>query len=105
MAVLTPSVPRLLLVTPPHPDHGNLETLLPAAKGLVEAVQSTLGDEARLRRMRLKKEEGSWVVQVDLGGTEAPDEQLRNARLRHAKEHLGEEAGVRVTYRYETVVR
>ena len=45
------------------------------------------------------------VVQIDLGGTRAPDAELRAALGDVAQQHLGESAGVRLTYRYEVLIR
>ena len=72
---------------------------------LVKAVEGKLGEEVRLRRIRLKKESSGMVVQIDLGGTRAPDAELRAALGDVAQQHLGESAGVRLTYRYEVLIR
>lgn len=72
---------------------------------LVKAVEEKLGEEIRLRKIRLKKEAGGMVVQIDLGGTRAPDAKLRAALGDVADQHLGESAGVRLTYRYEVLIR
>ena len=45
------------------------------------------------------------VAGFQLGGTRPPDAGLREALLEHAKSHLGEEAGIRVSYRYEVLMR
>jgi uncharacterized hydrophobic protein (TIGR00271 family) len=65
------------------------------------SIARTLGDEARVRRTRLKWESGRWVVQVDVGGDEAPDLETRAELLELARQHLGEDAGVRLTFRHE----
>jgi uncharacterized hydrophobic protein (TIGR00271 family) len=72
---------------------------------LVTAVEQALDEEIRLRQIRLRKEATGTVVQIDLGGTRAPDAELRAALGRIADQHLGESAGVRLTYRYEVLIR
>ena len=72
---------------------------------LVKAVEGKLDEEVRLRGIRLKKESSGMVVQIDLGGTRAPDAELRAALGDVAQQHLGESAGVRLTYRYEVLIR
>ena len=72
---------------------------------LVKAVEEKLGEEIRLRTIRLKRESTGTVIQIDLGGTPAPDAKLRAELGRVADQHLGESAGVRLTYRYEVLLR
>jgi uncharacterized membrane protein len=72
---------------------------------LVKAVEEKLGDEVRLRKIRLKKESSGMVAQIDLGGTRAPDADLRAELGQVVDQHLGESAGVRLTYRYEVLIR
>jgi uncharacterized hydrophobic protein (TIGR00271 family) len=85
-----------LVFTPP---------LLDPPVELVEAVQSELGDDYRLWRIRLDEEREGVGVQVDVGGPKLPDPEL-GQRLRDlAYVHLGEGATVLLTYRYENLVR
>jgi uncharacterized hydrophobic protein (TIGR00271 family) len=72
---------------------------------LVTAVEKTLDEELRLRNIRLKKESSGMVVQIDLGGTRAPDAKVRAELSEIAHQHLGKSAGVRLTYRYEVLIR
>ena len=67
-------------------------------------LEAAIGENNRVRDVRIKHE-GGPVLQIDLGGSlhQHPDmgDQLRAL----AKEHLGENAVVRVTYRHETLIR
>jgi uncharacterized hydrophobic protein (TIGR00271 family) len=74
-------------------------------RDLIEAVETTLKDDYRLRRIRLQSEFGVKNLQMDLGGTQMPDNVLREALKGIATEHLGETAGVRITFRYEAFVK
>jgi uncharacterized membrane protein len=78
-------------------------TAPPAA--LVKAVEETLDEEIRLRKIHLRKEPGGMVAQIDLGGTRAPDAELRAALGEVVDQHLGKSAGVRLTYRFEVLIR
>jgi hypothetical protein len=71
----------------------------------VNAVEETLHEELRLRKIGLKKESSGMVVQIDLGGTRAPDAKMRAELGEIVDQHLGESAGVRLTYRYEVLIR
>jgi hypothetical protein len=44
-------------------------------------------------------------VQVDVGGDRLPDAMLQQRLAELAREHLGDEAGVRLTFRYETLLK
>ena len=80
--------------------------LLQAPAGLVQAVENRLvDDEFRLRRIRLLREHGALNMQVDVGGSRLPDAMLQQSLAELAREHLGEESGVRLTFRYETLVK
>jgi uncharacterized hydrophobic protein (TIGR00271 family) len=72
---------------------------------LVKAVEEKLDEETRLRAIHLKRESSGMVVQINLGGTRAPDAKLRAELGELAQQHLGESAGVRLTYRYEVLIR
>ena len=85
-----------LVFTPP---------LLDPPVELVEAVESELGDEYRLRRIRLDEEREGVGVQVDIGGPKLPDPELGQQLRDLAYVHLGEGATVLLTYRYENLVR
>ncbi len=58
----------------------------------------------RVRSVRLKHQ-GGPLVQIDVGGSLARHPELAGELSRIVKEHLGEDAAVRLTYRHETVVR
>jgi uncharacterized hydrophobic protein (TIGR00271 family) len=79
-------------------------TLAPPA-ALVEAVEEVLADEYRLRDIRLRREPAALNMQVDLGGTQLPELVLRNRLREVARTHMGGETGVRLTFRYETLVK
>ena len=79
--------------------------LLQPPAGLRQAVKNTLPDELRLRRMRLHEESGVMNVQVDVGGSVLPDHALGQRLGKLARKHLGEGTGVRLTFRYETLVK
>jgi uncharacterized hydrophobic protein (TIGR00271 family) len=79
-------------------------TLAPPA-ALVEAVEEVLADEYRLRDIRLRREPAALNLQVDLGGTQLPELVLRNRLREVARTHMGGETGVRLTFRYETLVK
>jgi uncharacterized membrane protein len=72
---------------------------------LVEAVENALTDDHRLRDIRLRKEPAGLTVQVDVGGVKLPDTGLKSKLRDVAQEHLGADAGVRLTFRYEGVAR
>jgi hypothetical protein len=44
------------------------------------------------------------VVQVDVGGGTPPSPALAARLLTEAREHLGEDTSVRLTYRYELLI-
>jgi len=71
---------------------------------LVEAVTRVLGDDYRLRNMRVRTEQSGPVVQMDLGGPTPPPPELQAQLSRATEEHFGKPAGVRMTYRHETTV-
>jgi hypothetical protein len=79
--------------------------LLQTPAELVQAVESTLDDQLRLRRIRLQKAHGALEVQVDLGGSRLPDAQLQGRLAELARRHIGEETAVRLTFRYETLLK
>ena len=60
--------------------------------------------DIQLRLVRLKHE-GGPLVQIDVGGSLARHPEVAGELRRIVKEHLGEDAAVRLTYRHETVVR
>jgi uncharacterized hydrophobic protein (TIGR00271 family) len=72
---------------------------------LVQAVEDVLTDEYRLRHIRLHRELGAMNVQVDVGGSSLPDVLLKQRLGNLARKHIGEDAGVRLTFRYETLVK
>ena len=72
---------------------------------LVEAVESALADDYRLRRIRLDGEREGVGVQVDVGGSRLPDTELQQRLRDIARDHLGEDATVRLTYRFEALVK
>jgi hypothetical protein len=72
---------------------------------LVEAVESALADDYRLRRIRLDGEREGVGVQVDVGGSRLPDTQLKQQLRGIARDHLGKDATVRLTYRFEALVK
>ncbi len=78
---------------------------LAAPPELVDAVVASLAEDTRLRRIRLARGAGGPVVQIDLGGGTAPDEVLSAALRDLAKQQLGEEYGVRLTFRHEYLLR
>ena len=78
---------------------------LAAPPELVEAVLATLAEDTRMRRIRLAKGVNGPVVQIDLGGGTAPDAALSNALRDLAKQQLGDEYGVRLTFRHEYLLR
>jgi len=67
--------------------------------------EATLDDEIRLRKIRLRKEPGGAVAQIDLGGTRAPDAELRAALGEVVDQHRGRAARGRLTYRFEVLIR
>jgi uncharacterized hydrophobic protein (TIGR00271 family) len=69
------------------------------------SIVETLGEEARVRRTRLKQESGRWVVQIDVGGDDEPAPETRAELLELARQYLGEDAGVRLTFRHEFLLR
>jgi len=97
LAIISLVMTLMLVFAPP---------LMQAPAGLVQAVESMLvDDEFRLRRIRLHREHAALNVQVDVGGSRLPDTMLQQSLAELAREHLGEETGVRLTFRYETLVK
>ena len=96
LTILTIIMVLVLTFTPP---------LLQPGRDLIEAVETTLADDYRLRRIRLGSEIGVKNLQVDLGGAQLPDSVLRDRLKMIARLHLGEKAGVRLTFRYEVFVK
>jgi uncharacterized hydrophobic protein (TIGR00271 family) len=94
IAAITMSL--LLAIVPP---------LLQAPAELVQAVEDVLAEEHRLRRIRLNRELGTTNVQMDIGGSSLPDARLKQRLGELARKHIGENAGVRLTFRYETLVK
>jgi hypothetical protein len=79
--------------------------LLDPPAEMVEAVESALADDYRLRRIRLDEEYGGTGVQLDVGGSRLPDSDLQERLRDIAQEHLGQDATVLLTFRYETLVK
>jgi uncharacterized hydrophobic protein (TIGR00271 family) len=96
LAVITIALMLELALSPP---------LLDPPVELVEAVESALEDDFRLRRIRLDEGRKGVGLQVDVGGARLPDAELKQRLRGLAQEHLGEEATVRLTFRYETLVK
>lgn len=71
---------------------------------LVRNVESKVAPDHRLRDIRLHKEAQGWVVEIDLGGGEAPSPALGDELLQAARVALGADVAVRLTYRYERLV-
>jgi uncharacterized hydrophobic protein (TIGR00271 family) len=84
-------------------------TLVPALLDppveMVEAVETALADDYRLRRIRLDEEREGLGVQVDVGGSRLPDAELKQQLQDIAHEYLGKDASVLLTFRYEVMVR
>jgi len=76
-----------------------------APLALVERVEEVLGDEYRIRDITLRHD-GGPVLQIDIGGSvdHHPD-RLGENLTEIAREYLGENAAVRVTYRHEILLR
>lgn len=72
---------------------------------LVKAIEASLHPETRLRDVRLRRETGGMVVQVDLGGARPPDDAARAHLLAVVREQMGPATGLRITHRYEVLVR
>lgn len=79
--------------------------LLQPDQDLIDAVETTLADDYRLRLVRLYSERGVKNLHVDLGGAQLPDTVLGDRLRMIARVHLGEKAGVRMTFRYEVIVK
>jgi uncharacterized membrane protein len=94
VAAITMSL--LLAIVPPR---------LHAPAELVQAVEDVLAEEYRLRRIRLNRELGTMNVQVDIGGSSLPDASLKQRLGKLARKHISENSGVRLTFRYETLVK
>jgi uncharacterized hydrophobic protein (TIGR00271 family) len=71
---------------------------------LVKAVETVLGDDYRLRDVRLKRE-GRPVLQIDLGGSIQDHPNFHGQLLVVAREYLGQNATVRLTYRHEAELK
>jgi hypothetical protein len=70
----------------------------------VKAIESVLADDYRARHIRLRAEPDGPIVQVDLGGSQLPDQALRRQLREIARQLVGEDTGVRLTFRYEALV-
>jgi uncharacterized hydrophobic protein (TIGR00271 family) len=77
------------------------------SKKLVQAVESELGDEFRLRNVGFRRATGTLnqYLQVDVGGSRLPDADLKERLLEIVQKHAGEKVGLRMTFQYEDVVR
>lgn len=75
------------------------------ARSLVTAVEGVLAEEYRLRRIRLNRQVGRADLQVDVGGSELPHAKLQRRLRDVARQHLGADTAVHLTFRYEAVVR
>jgi uncharacterized hydrophobic protein (TIGR00271 family) len=71
---------------------------------LVEEIESVLGDRNRMRHVRLKREDGRALVQIDLGGAIDDHPNFGSQLLVIVRKHLGNNANVRLTYRHETIL-
>ena len=69
---------------------------------LMEAVAELLGDDYRLRDMRVRNEPSGTVLQIDLAGAEPPTKEVADQLRETSKTHLGEPAKMRMTYLHET---
>lgn len=79
--------------------------LLEPPRELIREVESMLADEYRLRRIRLHRDPKSLNLQVDVGGSRPPDSVLRGRLRGITQEHLGKDTAVRLTFRYETLIK
>jgi uncharacterized hydrophobic protein (TIGR00271 family) len=96
LVIVSLAMALLLTFSPP---------LLDPPGELTQAVERALTDEYRLRRIRLQSQFGVKNLQVDLGGPELPDALLKQRLGEIARDHLGEKAGVRLTFRYEVLLK
>jgi uncharacterized membrane protein len=72
---------------------------------LVTEIESTLTDDFRLRDVRLSRKARKLSVQVDVGGAQLPDSSLKERLGNIARKHLGEKTELRLTFRYEAVLK
>jgi uncharacterized hydrophobic protein (TIGR00271 family) len=73
-------------------------------RNLIEAIEAELGEEYRVREVRLKQEEGRKVLQVDLGGSIREHPTFGPTLSAIAKQYLGEKTVVRLSYRHEVLI-
>lgn len=78
--------------------------LVQAPTDLVEAVENILIDEYRVREIKIVRFNGHKILQLDLGGEKKPEPELKEYLGEVARSHLGENAGIRLTYRYEVEI-
>jgi len=72
---------------------------------LVEQIESAVGHTHRIREIRLLYENGP-LLQIDLGGSINDHPEETGAGLAAiAKQHLGDRATVRISYRHEKLIR
>ena len=76
-----------------------------APEDLVSEISGVLSDSGRLRRVRVRREGGAEIVQIDLGSSRVPSEVLGDDLREIVQRHLGPDAGVRLTYRFESYLR
>jgi uncharacterized hydrophobic protein (TIGR00271 family) len=96
LIVISIAITLYLAVSPPH---------LAPDKELVEAVESALPPEYRLRDITIRRDFKGVKLQVDLGGTKLPDDSLQQALRDIAHDYLNQDAHLRLTCRFETLVR
>jgi uncharacterized hydrophobic protein (TIGR00271 family) len=96
LLALTIAITLVLVYVPP--------TLAPERE-LVEDIENLIADQYRLRDIRIRREPEGLKVQVDVGGSQFPDSVLQQRLGEISRTHLGKATGVRLTFRYEAVVR
>jgi hypothetical protein len=72
---------------------------------VIQEVEGLLVNDYRLREIRLQRQFGLLKVQMDIGGSRLPDSLLKQQLGTIARKHLGKDVAVRLTFRYETLVK
>jgi hypothetical protein len=76
-------------------------------KKLVHEVLTILSDDYRLRHIGVRRMNRGMnaSLQVDVGGSQLPSPALKQQLRKIARKHMAEDIGVRLTFRYEAMVK
>jgi hypothetical protein len=76
--------------------------LLAPPASTIEAIEAELGTAYRLRDIDLRRKLGQLHLNLELGGTEPPNENLRARLGETLRSELGDEVELRMSFQYES---